>query len=175
MISSFLGECQDSTPNPRQSFCNYFYSEIEHLEEQDFLTFRNETVKLLSGIQYIAEECKSQVTTTQQITTFQHLEATQATAGHEYILMIPDTQQVSTPAVQPTQKGAPQPPTVFVKVQPQRSASASSQPASFIVVDDQQPGPSRQLMFALSPTKTLNPPSVASRQQEDSQHNTSGL
>ena len=30
-------------------------------------------------------------------------------------------------------------------------------------------------MFALSPTKTFNPPSVASGQQEDSQHNTSGI
>ena len=40
---------------------------------------------------------------------------------------------------------------------------------------DQQPRPSRQLMFALSPTKTFNLRSVASRQIEDSQHNTSGL
>ena len=39
-------------------------------------------------------------------------------------------------------------------------------------MDDQQPGPSRQLMFALSPTKTFILPSVASGQQEDSQHNT---
>ena len=37
-------------------------------------------------------------------TTFQLLEVTQATTGHEYILMILDTQQVSTPAVQPTQQ-----------------------------------------------------------------------
>ena len=70
---------------------------------------------------------------------------------------------------------APQPPTVIVKVQQQRSASVSLQPTSFIVVDDQQPEPSRQLMFALSPTKSFNPPSITSRQQEDSQHNTSGL
>ena len=59
---SFLGACQDSTPNPRQSFCNYLYSKIEHLEEQDFLTFRNDTVKLLSLIQYKTEEHKRQVT-----------------------------------------------------------------------------------------------------------------
>ena len=108
MISSFLCACQDSTPNPRQSFCNYLYSKIEHLEEQDFLTFRNETVKLLSGIQYKAEQYKRQVTTTQQVTTFQLPEATQATAGREYILTILDTQQVSTPAVQQTQIAVPQ-------------------------------------------------------------------
>ena len=64
MISSFLGAHQNSTPNPQQLFCNYLYSEIEHLEERDFLAFRNETVKLLSEIQYKAEECKRQVTTT---------------------------------------------------------------------------------------------------------------
>ena len=56
MISTFLGACQDPTPSPRQSFCNCLHSEIEHLEEQGFLTFRNETVNLLSEIQYKAEE-----------------------------------------------------------------------------------------------------------------------
>ena len=69
-ISTFLGECQDPTPSPQQSFCNYLHSEIEHLEERDFLTFRNDTVKLLTGIQYKAEEHKRQVTTSQQATTF---------------------------------------------------------------------------------------------------------
>ena len=63
--------------------CNYLHSEIEHLEERDFLTFRNDTVRLLSEIQYKAEERKRQVTS-QQVTTFQLPEATQATAGHEY-------------------------------------------------------------------------------------------
>ena len=53
-ISSFLDAQQNSTPNPQQSFCIYLYSEIVHLEEQDFLTFRNETVKRLCGIQYKA-------------------------------------------------------------------------------------------------------------------------
>ena len=46
MISTFLGARQDPSPSPRQSFCNYLHSEIEHLEERNFLTFRNETVKL---------------------------------------------------------------------------------------------------------------------------------
>ena len=44
-----------------------------------------------------------------------------------------------------------------------------------LVVDEQQPGTSRQLMFTLSLTKTVNPPSVAASQQEESQYNTSGL
>ena len=85
MISSFLGARHDPTPSPRQLFCNYLHSEIEHLEERDFLTIRNETVKLLSGIQYKVKERKRQVTTTQQVTTFQLPQATQATAGCEYI------------------------------------------------------------------------------------------
>ena len=69
LISTFLGARQD--PSPRQSFCNYLDSEIEHLEERDFLTFRNETVKLLSEIQYKAEERKRQVTKSQEVTTYQ--------------------------------------------------------------------------------------------------------
>ena len=98
-ISTFLGARQDPTPSPRQSFCNYLHSEIEHLEERDFLTFSNDTVKLLSEIQYKAEECKRQVTTSQQVITFQLPEAIQATAGREYILTIPETQAVSIPVV----------------------------------------------------------------------------
>ena len=63
-------------------------------------------------------------------------EATQATAGCEHILMIPDTQPISAPVVQPTQIAAPQPVTVIAKVQqPQRPASASAQPASYPVMD----------------------------------------
>ena len=36
MISSFFGARQDITLSSRQSFCNYLYSEIEHLEERDY-------------------------------------------------------------------------------------------------------------------------------------------
>ena len=85
MISTFLGARQDPTPSPRQSFCNYLHSVIEHLEGPDFRTLRNETVKLLSEIQYKAEECKRQVTTSQQVTIYQLPEASQATAGREYM------------------------------------------------------------------------------------------
>ena len=69
-----------------------------------------------------------------------------------------------------------QPATVIAKVhQPPRPASVSAPPASFLIVDDQQPGTSRQLMFTLSLTKPANQPSFGSGQQDDSQHNTSGL
>ena len=168
MISTFLGAHQDVTPSPRQLFCNYLHSEIEHLEERDFLTFRNETVKLLSEIQYKAKERNRQVTTSHQVTTFQCPEATQATAGCEYILTIPETQAVSIPVVQPSQIATTQLATVIAKLQhPSRPSSVSAQPTSYVVVDDQQPGTSRQMNF--------NPPSVAASHQEESQHNTSGL
>ena len=129
------------------------------------MTFRNE---LFSEIQYKAEERKRQVTTSQEVTTFQLPEASQATAGHEYILTIPETQPVSIPVVQATQIATTQPVTVIAKVQqPPRPSSASAQPTSYVVVDDQWPGTSRQMIF--------NPPSVAASQHEESQHNTSGL
>ena len=79
------------------------------------------------------------------------------------------TRAVSIPLVQPTQTATTQPVTVIAKVQqPSRPSSASAQPSSYVVVDDQQPGTSRQMIF--------NPPSVAASQQEEIQHNTtSGL
>ena len=132
MISTFLGACQDPTPSPRQLFCNYLHSEIENLEERGFLT----TVKLLSEIQYKAER---QVTKSQEVTTYQLPEASQATAGREYILAIPETQPVSIPVVQPTQTATGEPVTVIAKVQqPLWPSSASAQPTSYVVVDDQQ-------------------------------------
>ena len=95
--------------------------------------------------------------------TFQLPEATQATAGHEYILTIRDFQPVSISVVQPTQIATTQPATVIAKVQqPSRPSSASAQPTSYVVVDDQQTGTSRQIIF--------NPPSVAASQQEETQH-----
>ena len=109
-----------------------------------------------------------QVTKSQEVTTYQLPEASQATAGHEYILTIPETQPVSIPVVQPTQTATGEPVTVIAKVQqPPRPSSASAQPTSYIVVDDQQPGTPRQMIF--------NAPSVAASQREESQHNSSGL
>ena len=119
-------------------------------------------MKLLSEIQYKAEERKRRVTISQEVTI------SQATAGCAYILTIPETRAVSIPVVQPTQTATTQPVTVIAKVQqPSRPSSASAQPTSYVVVDDQQPGTSRQMTF--------DPPSVAASQQEESQHNISGL
>ena len=117
MISTFLGAHYHPTQSPQQWFYNYLHSEIEHLEERDFLTFRNETAKLLSEIQYKAEERKRQVTKSQEVTTYQLPEASQSTAGWEYILTIPETQPVSIPLVQPQQTTTGHPATVIAKVQ----------------------------------------------------------
>ena len=43
-------------------------------------------------------------------------------------------------------------------------------PTSFLVVDDQEAGPSRPLMVILMPTKHFNPPSVASATGDKRQH-----
>ena len=53
MLSSFLGPRQKTT---RTAVYNYLTSEMEALEEKGFQTFRNEALKLLSGIQSGAKE-----------------------------------------------------------------------------------------------------------------------
>ena len=99
MLSSFLGPRQETT---RTAFCNYLASEVEALEERDFQIFRNEAVKLLSGIQCRPEERTHQpqqpslfrsfsATSTYVPLTFQQLQQP-APAGQEYILTIPETQ-----------------------------------------------------------------------------------
>ena len=119
-------------------------------------------MKLLSEIQYKAEERKREVTKNKEVTTYQLPQTSQSTAGQEYILTIPETQTVSIPVVPPTQTSTGEPVTVIAKVQqqqPQRpsSSSSSTQPAtSYVVVDDQHPGSSRQMIY--------NPPSVAPSQ-----------
>ena len=95
-------------------------------------------MKLLSEKQYKAEERKRHVTTSHQVTTYQLPEASQATAGHEYILTIPETQPVSIPVVQPTQTVTGEPVTVITKVQQlPRPSSVSAHATSCVVVDDQ--------------------------------------
>ena len=75
--------------------------------------------------------------------------------------------------MQLTETSTGEPVTVIAKVhqqQPPRPScsSPSTQPTtSYVVVDDQQPGSFRQMIY--------NCPSVAPSQQEESQHNTSGL
>ena len=122
------------------TYASLQHSEIEHLEERDFLTFRNEIVKLLSEIQYKVKERKKQVTTSQQVTTFQLSEATQTIHTHHL--------RTSCAAFSDSHNTAA---TVIAKVQqPQGQVSVSAQPTSYLVVDDQQPGTPRQLMFNLS-------------------------
>ena len=48
VLISFLEPRPETT---RTAFRNYLASKVENLEERDFATFRNEAVKLLSGIQ----------------------------------------------------------------------------------------------------------------------------
>ena len=70
--------------------------------------------------------------------------------------------------MQPTKTATREPVTVIAKVQqPSRPSSGSALSTSYVVVDDQQPGTSRQMI--------CHPPSVAASQQEETQHNTSGL
>ena len=53
MLSSFLRLTQET---PRTAFRNYLASAVDALADRDFITFRNEAVKLPSGIQSRAEE-----------------------------------------------------------------------------------------------------------------------
>ena len=89
-----------------------------------------------------------------------------STSCKEYILTIPQTQMPAGQVIQPAQQSQ-----VTTKGQQQ----PRGQLTSFIVVDDQQPGPSRPLTFTLTPTKYFNPPSVTSATGKESQHNISGL
>ena len=135
-----------------KSFCNYLHSEIENLEERDFLTFRNETVKLLSDIQYKAEERKRQ---SQEVTTFQLPEALQATAGREYILTENSTSLHSSCAAY-TDSHRRACYSDCQSKQPSRPSSVSAQPTSAnVVVDDQQPGFSTHLQLHLHHSTTL--------------------
>ena len=74
-------------------------------------------------------------------------EVSQSTAGRGYVLTILETQPVSIPVVQPQQTTTGQPGSVIAKVhQPSGPSSSSAQPTSYVVVDDQQPGTSRQMI-----------------------------
>ena len=82
--------------------------------------------------------------------------------------MYSPSQKLNQSPFQLEQTTTGQPVTVIAKVQqPSGPSSSSAQPTSYVVVDDQQPGTSRRMIF--------NPTSVEPSQQEESQHNTSGL
>ena len=129
--------------------------------------FRNEAVKLLSNFQSKDKGCGRQPQQAQQQTLSQSSSATStfvpetfkqpqqpAQASREYILTIPETQIPSSQVIQPSQQRQ-----VATKGQQQRSRG---HPTSFLVIDDQQAGPSRLLTFTLTLMKHFNPSSVAS-------------
>ena len=146
MISTFLGARQDPTPSPRQLFCNYLHYEIGH--KKNNARERSPQVKRPPHFNFQMQHRPQQ----------------------DHILTIQETQTVSIPVVQPTQTSTGEPVTVIAKVQQPptpSSSSPSTQPATSYIVDDQHLGTSRQMIY--------KPPSVAPSQQEESQHNTSGL
>ena len=63
----------------RLMISNYLHSEIEHLEKCDFLTFRNETVKLLSETQYKAKKMQE---TGHNNSTDHHISTSRSNTGH---------------------------------------------------------------------------------------------
>ena len=99
LLTSFLGYRQEST---RTTFCNYLVSEVEHLEERDFQSIRNEAVKLLSGIQNRPEQSnhQPQLSTLSRSSGQYHFHicapdlsaAAAAASAREYIFTIPETQ-----------------------------------------------------------------------------------
>ena len=171
MLSLFLGPRQETTGT---AFCNYLVSELEALRGY-FQTFRNEAVKLISSIKSRADERSHQPQHPQQQTlsgsscatltfvpqTFQQPQQP-APAAREYILTIPKTQMPASQVIQPTQQSQ-----VATKGQQQ----PRGQLVSFVVVYDQQAGPSRPFTFTLTPMEHLSPLSVASATDKESQHN----
>ena len=117
-------------------------------------------MKFLSEIQYKAEEHKRQATTSQEVTTYQLSEASQSTAGWEYVLTIPETEPISIPVVQPQQT---------TTGQSYRVCESTATIGASIIVNT-------ACYFLCSCGQMIfNPPSVAPSQQEKSQHNTSEL
>ena len=90
-----------------------------------------------------------------------------APSVREYISTIPESQVPASKGIQHTQQSQ-----VKTKGKQQKSRG---QLTSFLVVDDQQAGPSKPLTFTFMPKKHFSHPSVASATAEKSQHNISGL
>ena len=61
------------------------------------------------------------------------------------------------------------------KVVPRRQQQRRGPQISYVVVDDQQPGPPRQLHFTISMSKHYNPLPETSVTGKESAHNLSGL
>ena len=88
-----------------------------------------------------------------------------APAGREYILTTPETQMPASKAIQTAQQN---------QMAPRGQQQPRGQLTFFVVVDDQQAGCSRPLIFTLTPMKPLNPPSIASATGKESLRNISG-
>ena len=170
MLSSFVGQKQETTGT---AYCNHPASEVEGLKDTDFQTFRNEAVKLLSSIPSRAQgrgrqpQQPQQQTLSQDLVQLQHLYHRHFNSHSnqpqgEYILTIPETQMLATQVIQTSQQSQ-----VATKGQKQQSRGHLT---SFLVIDNQQAGPSRPLTFTLTLTKQFNPPSVASARGKESQH-----
>ena len=90
-----------------------------------------------------------------------------APAAREYFLTIPENQVPASQVIQTARQSQ--------EATKGQLHQTRRQLTSFLVVDDQQAGPSRPLTFTLTQMKQFNPPSVASATGEESQHNISGL
>ena len=89
-----------------------------------------------------------------------------APAAKEYILHIPETQMPACQAIQPAQQS---------QVAQTEQQQPRGQQSSYLVVDKQQQGTSRQLHITISQRQHLNPPSVASVTGKESANNISGF
>ena len=108
MLTFLTGTRHETT---RTAFCNYLASEVQNLEEREFQAFKNEAVKLLSGIQSSTEErnhqpqqptlSRSPNTTSTYVP--QSYQPQPAATAREYILSIPETQLPASQVIQPAQ------------------------------------------------------------------------
>ena len=139
---------------------------VHSSEDRDFQTFINKAVKLLTSIQSKAEDRGHQPQQSQQHTLSRSSSAASTFVTHtfeqpqestpaarEYIITIPETQMPARQAIQTAQQ---------TQVATKGQQQPRGQPTSFLVVDNQQAGPSRLLTFTLTLTKQFNPLSDAS-------------
>ena len=116
-------------------------------------------MKLLSGTQSRVEQYHFHICATTDLSA-----ADTAATAREYIFIIPETQMPASQAIQPVQQS------LMVSRGQQQPRGPQT---SYLVIDEQKPGTSRQLYVTISPTKAFNPPSVASVTCEESSHNIS--
>ena len=165
LLTSFLGSRQETI---RPAICIYPASEVENIEERDFHTFRTRQLNVQVRYRDRGKHLSAAVTYTRtsSSTTYTHEPQTfqlkqSAISATEYILVIPETHMPATQVIQPAQRSQ-----VVLRGQQKPKGPQTS----CVVVNDQQPGTSRQLLFTISPSKVFNPLSVASVTDEESEH-----